>query len=85
MDMMTPAAVHIRELHRQELMEMAARERLVATAVPGATAQNALKANPSSVAVSVRSEIVSRLSLVAWFARVAATTGRPLSRSSLWS
>ena len=85
MDMMTPAAVHIRELHRQELLDMAARERLAGTAMTGTTAQHALKANPSSVAVSVRSEIVSRLSLVAGFARVAATTGRPLSRSSLWS
>jgi hypothetical protein len=85
MNPMTPAAVQFRELHRQELLETAAREHLALAAVPRTRPQIPLHVSLSVVAASVRSEVISRLSLLGQFARVATTTGRPLSRASPWN
>ncbi len=85
MNLQTPAAVHLRELHRQELLDVAAQERLASTTASATPRQRTKEGISTSIEASVRSEVVSRLSLLGRFARVATTTGRPLMRPSPWS
>jgi hypothetical protein len=84
MDLMMPAPIRIRQLHHQELLETAARERLLSTAVSGTTPGIVLRVSPGSVAASLRSRRISCLSLPEWFACVAAITRQPLFGSSPW-
>jgi hypothetical protein len=84
MDLTMPASVRIRQLHHQELLETAARERLLNSAVSGTTPGIVARVSSGSVAASLRSRRISRVLLLEWFARVAAITRQPLYRSSLW-
>jgi hypothetical protein len=79
---LSPAAVQLRELHRQDLLEAAARERLARTVVSGIPPQCLVQGSSSSVGASRRSEALSRLAVLV---RLAATHGRPLYRVVPWS